>query len=155
MRHGSAHPLANTDEERPLVLNGQHDSSRMAKYLRQQLSKFDLVFTSPYLRALQTYHIVGEEFFKPDHQFILDELVPDADPARCGDSLLAYCAQYKIDNALVVSHLPLVDLLVADLCCNGITTSFSTSSVACLKIDLDNWQGKILWFKSPHDIAIE
>jgi len=65
---------------------------------------------------------------------------------------LAYCAQVGASSALVVSHLPLVGLLVADLCKGAMMPSFTTSSIACVELDLDNWQGQLLWHESYQDV---
>lgn len=148
MRHGQAQVAAVSDQARSLTQTGRDESEFVAKWLERENSGFDITFVSPYRRALETYQLVSEHTKPSLQHFVLEELTPEADPSNCGDSLLAYCAQYTADSALVVSHLPLVALVISDLCPGVVVPSFSTSSVACLDIDLASWHGKLLWHKS-------
>ena len=52
--HGSHHP----DEERPLTSEGQKKTRQVAKHLRDLEVRFDLVLTSPLVRAQQTAEIL-------------------------------------------------------------------------------------------------
>lgn len=153
MRHGQAQAVADSDRARSLTQIGRNESELVAKWLAADNPRFDITFVSPYVRALETEQIVAEHCEPSLNHFILDELTPESDPASCGDSVLAYCAQHKASSALIVSHLPLVGLLISDLCPGEIISSFSTSSVACLNIDLESWQGKLLWHKSYHQLT--
>jgi len=154
MRHGQAQLTAPSDQLRALTEQGEQESMIMAKWLTKQVKQFPLSFVSPYVRAQQTYQTVINEFNAPGHHYCLDELTPESSPQMCGDALLAYCAQHNVENALVVSHLPLVALLVNDLCKGDEMPSFSTSSIACLDIDLAQWQGHLIWHKTFNDVVM-
>jgi phosphohistidine phosphatase len=155
MRHGQAETVAQSDKERRLSKTGSVETEAVAKWLAQQKPQFSLSFVSPYVRTLETYQLVSEQIEQVANHYVLEELTPESDPASCGDSLLAYCAEHKASSALVVSHLPLVGLLIADLCPGVVLPIFVPSSIACLDIDLDNWQGKLLWYKTYQHIALE
>ncbi|NRA62535.1 MAG: phosphohistidine phosphatase SixA [Psychrobium sp.] len=152
MRHGQAQATASSDEARALTDVGCQESQLMATWLATQQPQFDLTFASPYLRAEQTFATVAPAFSGAPTHHVLQELTPESSPASCGDAVLAYCAQAKASSALVVSHLPLVALLVADLCGNKAMPSFTTSSIACIELDLDSWQGNLLWHKKVQDV---
>ncbi|MGB1297001.1 MAG: phosphohistidine phosphatase SixA [Psychrobium sp.] len=154
MRHGQAQITAPSDSARQLTPQGHQETEIMAKWLATKEQFFSASFVSPYCRAQQTIEIVSREFKMSEHHLVLDELTPEANPQTCGDTLLAYCAQYKTENALVVSHLPLVGLLVNDLCRGDLVPAFSTSSIACLDIDLDNWQGTLCWHKTVNEVLM-
>lgn len=145
MRHGRANIMAPSDEARNLCETGRFQTDQMAKWLALERAQFSMTFCSPYARARQTYEIVNRRFKAPHQALILSELTPDADPVLAADSILAYAAQVKAESALVVSHLPLVGLLVAELCPGEMPVHFETSSIACLDIDLSNWQGRLVW----------
>lgn len=145
MRHGQANPLAGSDSQRTLCETGRFQSAQMAKWLALSVDRFSITFCSPYVRAQQTLELVSQSFKAPDQALELPELTPDADPVLAADSILAYAAQVKAENALVVSHLPLVGLLVAELCPGEVATDFATSTIVCLDIDLATWQGKLSW----------
>lgn len=60
IRHGIAADPASytTDEERPLTDDGRRKTAKVAKRLYQQGLRFDLILTSPLLRARQTADIL-------------------------------------------------------------------------------------------------
>ena len=118
----------------------------------QHERRFDITSVSPYARAQETFSIVKQMFDNQSQHHVLEELTPESSPETCGDTLLAYCAQATATAALVVSHLPLVGLLVSDLCKGAIMPTFTTSSIACIELDLENWQGELLWHESYSDV---
>jgi len=152
MRHGQAQQVALTDKERILTDTGRHESLLMATWLAKHQRHFDITFVSPYVRALQTFDIVSQVIENTPQHHILEELTPESSPESCGDALLAFCAQLKARSALVVSHLPLVGLLVEDLCKGSMMPSFTTSSIACVELDLESWQGELLWHERYQDV---
>lgn len=152
MRHGQAQPMASTDKLRVLTDTGRQQSLIMATWLTKHQQYFDATFVSPYARALETFDVASQVIKHSQDHHVLEELTPDSSPENCGDTLLAYCAQLKATSALVVSHLPLVGLLVADLCKGAVMPNFTTSSIACVELDLDSWQGELLWHTSYDDV---
>ncbi len=154
MRHGQAQISAPSDSQRALTPLGQEQTAIMAKWLRNTASSFDVAFVSPYKRALQTFDIVSQQVRMSGHHYCLEELTPESNPSTCGDALLAYCAEHKATNAFAVSHLPLVGLVINDLCRGDFVPAFTTSSIACLDIDLVEWQGRLLWHRTLDDVLM-
>ena len=154
MRHGQAQIAAPSDSERELTIQGQIETDVMVKWLGNMAQSFDISFVSPYRRALQTFNIVSQELEMSVHHYCLNELTPESNPSSCADALLAYCAEHKANKAIVVSHLPLVGLLVNDLCRDDFVPAFTTSSIACLEIDLNVWQGTLLWHKTVDEVLM-
>lgn len=152
MRHGQAEFSAPSDKLRNLTPLGIEESTIMAKWMLTQQKDFSITFVSPYNRAQQTYEYVTKQIGMSEHHYCLEDLSPESSPKLCGDALLAYCAHHNVNSALVVSHLPLVDLLVTDLCRGDMVPSFSTSSIACVDIDLETWQGSLLWHRTFKDV---
>lgn len=62
-RHGIAAERSDKihDAERPLIPKGQRRTRRVARRLRQIGLRFDIILTSPFLRAQQTADILHEE----------------------------------------------------------------------------------------------
>ena len=152
MRHGQAQGVAATDHARRLTATGAEETKVVASWLARLNPDFDITFVSPYNRTLDTYQCIEQFISPPATHLVLDELTPESDPASTGDSLLAYCAQQKAESALVISHLPLVGLLISDLCPGVVLSAFAPSSIACLDIDLANWSGQLLWLKSYDEL---
>ncbi|MGZ3660497.1 MAG: phosphohistidine phosphatase SixA [Bdellovibrionota bacterium] len=64
VRHGIAEDptTASSDAERRLTEEGREKTERVAKAFHKRVSKVDLIFHSPYLRALETAQIFSAEF---------------------------------------------------------------------------------------------
>ncbi|WP_159567129.1 phosphohistidine phosphatase SixA [Budvicia diplopodorum] len=136
MRHGEASFHAESDADRNLTERGRVQTAQMAVWLRNKISHIDRILVSPYIRAQQTLNVIKHEFplSESSEIAVLSELTPGGDSALTIDYLMAL-AQEGIDSVLIVSHLPLVGYLVADLCPGVYPPMFSTSAVACVVID--------------------
>ena len=145
MRHGDAVLGADDDAARALTSLGREQSRTMALWLRQQLPHLDRVLVSPYLRAQQTWQTIGD-LFGEVRVDVLDELVPHGHSAPVADYLRAL--EGEVENLLVISHLPLVGYLVADLCPVRLPPMFVTS--AMVAVELQGAQGNLLWQQAPH-----
>lgn len=146
MRHGQAEMFARSDELRPLTSNGREQASQVATYLQQSGIAIEQILVSPYHRTQQTAAIINEVF--PVDCSVSDDLVPSADVMQAE----MFIETFRDKNVLVVSHMPLVHLLVKQF--TGIELSeFSTASVA--KIDCGEafvGNGTLAWFRSPHQM---
>lgn len=151
MRHGDAVPDAASDALRPLSDRGAEESRQMADWLNHQAIKVERVLVSPYLRARQTLQTVRERWPLPQQDECLPELTPGGDAKVAGDYLRALAAQ-GVKAALVVSHLPLVGYLVADLCPAECAPMFATSAVACVELSVDG-EGVCQWQVSPSQLT--
>lgn len=145
MRHGDAVSGADNDASRALTELGLTQSRAMACWLALQLNKFDKVLVSPYLRAQQTWQGISE-LLSADRIEACDDLVPGGDAERVLDYLLAL--ESECHSVLLVSHLPLVGHLVAELCPGVMPPMFVTS--AMVAIELQAGQGHLLWQQAPH-----
>lgn len=151
MRHGQAEVLAGNDSERQLTDAGCFESSQMADWLSEQLEPLQWVLLSPYRRAVQTWRTVERTIPCEQSQF-LDELTPSGDAQRVCDYLYALIDQEKLENLLIVSHLPLVSFLVEMLAPGAGAPVFHTAAVACIDYDPKTMLGELLWMQSPHEL---
>ena len=145
MRHGDAVLGADDDAARALTSLGREQSRAMALWLQQQMPHLDRVLVSPYLRAQQTWQTVRGLFGEVQVD-VQDELVPHGHSAPVADYLRAL--EGEVENLLVISHLPLVGYLVADLCPVQLPPMFVTS--AMVAVELQGAQGNLLWQQAPH-----
>ncbi len=148
MRHGDAALEAASDAERPLTVRGRDESRLMASWLSSKFIDTDRVLVSPYLRARQTLDVMRDELVLPDGEETLPELTPGGDVAMIC-CYLQTLANEGLDTVLVISHLPLVGYLVADLCPTEQAPMFATSAVACVDLDVGNDKGYLNWQVSP------
>lgn len=115
MRHGEAALEAASDAVRPLTLCGRDESRQMAAWLNTKSVDIERVLVSPYLRAEQTLATVREALTLPEGEEVLPELTPGGNAEQVGSYLQALAMQ-GVSSVLIVSHLPLVGYLVAELC---------------------------------------
>lgn len=152
MRHGDAALDAASDSVRPLTHCGCDETRQMAIWLNGQSVDIERVLVSPYLRAQQTLTQVREVLPLTDGEDVLPELTPGGDPALVA-CYLQVLANEGVKSALVISHLPLVGYLVAELCPQEAPPMFATSAIACIDFDAENATGKLEWQVSPAKLA--
>lgn len=152
MRHGNATLRAPSDAERPLTVQGKEESDQIAGWLSQHESVPDYVLVSPYLRARETLERVRQTLKLSDQHEVMPELTPGGNAASVIDYLMVLASK-GIHSLLIVSHLPLVDELVAGLCPQQVA-AFSTASVACVDIDSSTGKGVLQWHMTPEKVNV-
>ncbi|MCW7547736.1 phosphohistidine phosphatase SixA [Photorhabdus sp. APURE] len=152
MRHGDAALDAISDAARQLTPRGCDESQKMACWLAQQKHQIDLVLVSPYIRAEQTLQIVRKSLSLPDSEEVLSGLTPSGDAATVS-SYLQFLAEQGHNAVLIVSHLPLVSYLVAELCPVETPPMFATSAMICVDLNSQTGKGTLVWQVSPSQLA--
>jgi phosphohistidine phosphatase len=103
------------DRERPLTDKGRKKMGQIAKALRNVGVEFDLILSSPYVRACETAAILTEVFKMKKEVVLSDNLVPLGNP----ELLIGEINEnYSVDSLAIVGHEPylstLIGLLVAE-----------------------------------------
>lgn len=118
MRHGIAvdreeYLKKNVEDHlRPLTMKGRKKIQKIAYELLDMIEGFDLVVTSPYLRAKQTADILAQMFY--DTQLVeIPELSPNSQPELMLKWLRMQARQKK--RILVVGHEPHLSILISYL----------------------------------------
>lgn len=149
MRHGEAVTHAASDAQRALTPRGRQESRLMAEWLSGQTTGgVERVLVSPYLRAQQTWETVRAVLPITSTPEVWDSLIPEGNPQPAADYLTALAAE-GVSSVLIVSHLPLVGYLVADLCPGTVPPMFATSGVACIELNAETGQGQLLQIIQP------
>lgn len=109
-------PEYEQDSERPLTDKGRKKMRQIAKGLRALGADFDLILSSPYIRAKETAEVLADVFkIKADIAFS-ENLIPMGDP----DTLIGELNEkYNVNSSIaLVGHEPqltaLVGLLVSE-----------------------------------------
>ena len=115
IRHAIAVEEYEDDSQRPLTDKGRKKMRSIAKGLRALGVEFDLILSSPYIRAAETAEIVADVFkMKKDVQFS-ENLVPMGD---AGLLIAEMNEKYSVNSVAIVGHEPfltaLIGLLVSD-----------------------------------------
>ena len=104
LRHGIAvergTPGHKKDGDRPLTEEGEDKMRQIAKAMQTMGLQFDVIFSSPYVRAKRTADIVAEII--DEDVTVTHSLLPDAAPAE----LIAEINDEKPQRVLLVGHEP-------------------------------------------------
>ena len=119
LRHGIAADLDTlglaNDADRPLTPEGERKVSQIAEAMGKLELSFDLILSSPHLRARRTAEIVAERLGAGKNPELSDLLTPGGSTKRLVE--LLKCAQPSPKSVLLVGHEPylseLISLLVA------------------------------------------
>lgn len=158
MRHGEAVSQAASDSQRALTSNGRQQSQHMASWLLAQQISVEQILVSPYRRAIQTAdamrQVIAEQapasINRWQQYHIQHTLTPNGDAGQVSTDLRLLAAQ-GISSLLVISHLPLVGYLVADLCPPQPPMMFATSAISCITL-ADHGNGVLNWYLSPDQL---
>jgi phosphohistidine phosphatase len=104
-----------SDSERPLTDKGRKKMLQIAKALRHLGVEFDLILSSPYVRAGETAEILAAVFKMKKKIAFSDNLIPLGNPELLIDEINE---KYTVDSLALVGHEPhlstLVGLLTAE-----------------------------------------
>ena len=93
--------------------------------------------------------VLGDIAYKETVNFI----TPEDSPKDVHDYLDSVCSEKQFQKVLLVSHMPLVSYLVAELTTDNTMPIFQTASVAQIDYDADRMQGQLVGLVSPNDIS--
>jgi phosphohistidine phosphatase len=140
-------PRYKDDSLRPLTAQGRKKMYRASQGMKSLGLKFDIILSSPYLRAKQTAEIVNRTC-RPKNKKILftNNLLP---PARIKELLLEIHSHFpKSRKILLVGHEPHLTEMISGLLKSDrhLNIDFKKGGLCCLKIQQD--------FKHPDAVLI-
>jgi len=160
MRHGEAQNFveqgSRDDSQRLLTQQGKQEAQVMANWLQEQTSKATQVFVSPYNRAQQTCEIVTTSM--QVSTTTLDFITPSGDVKQVHDFIDGWCNDKQVESPhqvqclLIVSHMPLVSYLVAELTQSENAPIFATAGIAQIDYNVETMRGTLLNLVTPLDL---
>jgi len=129
--HGPRYP---DDSQRPLTSDGEKEMRRVAKGMHELELKFDLILSSPFVRAKRTAEIVAEVFKYGDPRFS-ENLACGGNPRKLIDELTR--DHRACENILLVGHEPDLSRMVSLLTTGGggLRLSFKKAGLCKLKME--------------------
>jgi phosphohistidine phosphatase len=104
-----------SDSQRPLTDKGRKKMRQIARALRNLGVEFDLILSSPYVRARETAEILADVFKMKKKILFSDNLIPLGNPELL---ITEVNEKYSVDSLAVVGHEPhlstLLGLLTAE-----------------------------------------
>jgi phosphohistidine phosphatase len=155
IRHGSAFPISDkyNEENRPLTEEGHKETKKIGSYLSRFNIQFDIIWSSPYLRAIQT----KENIFSSQSNFefeILNELKPQENPEKVVNKVISQVANDKIIG--IVGHQPQIGKILFNML-NTKPHIFDILPSTLIEVDIldtekNRFEYKLKRFLHPRDI---
>ena len=139
------------DEYRFITPKGRKIACGVFKSLKEEFSEIDKIFTSPYIRAVQTAEILASATKYKNDIEVANELLPSGSAGMLQQLL----KRNSIFNSVVlVGHEPMMSMLV-EVFTNKkrFELSFKKAGVCFIKYDLETGQGILEWFFNPSLMA--
>lgn len=154
IRHGEAEATFSNDKLRQLTHRGRQQvsqSSHKIGSLLRDSSAIDVALVSPYVRAQQTFDILSIGLLVKE-KIDTEAITPMSSASAAADLLVGMSDNSDpIQNVLVVSHMPLVSFLTAELTNNDSPPIFSTSAFAVIDIDNGTGLGQLIALVQNHE----
>lgn len=165
MRHGEANNFveqgSRDDSQRALTAQGELEAKTMANWLHKMQVSPSQVFVSPYVRAQKTCAITTS--MMTTAIATLDFITPSGDAKQVHDFIDGWCSEQVTVNKtsvemeqkslLIISHMPLVSYLVAQLTQSEHAPIFATAGIAHIDYDIEKMQGQLVSLISPSEVC--
>jgi len=160
LRHGIAvepgSPGYAKDSDRPLTPEGERKLQLIAEAMQALDLSFDLILSSPYLRARQTAELVAEVLHARKNIEFSDSLIPGGST----DKLVELLNRLKPrpENVLLVGHEPYLSGLVSRLVAGGESFSVVLKKGGLCKLATDSLEhgrcAALEWLLTPKQMAL-
>jgi phosphohistidine phosphatase len=165
MRHGIAADLGEggvfKDADRPLTLEGRARIKQAAEGIRELALKFNLILTSPLLRARQTAEAVAEVLDLQHKIKILDSLAPGrafVESEGKHAEIFLELGAYQFDRALLVGHMPDLSELASLLLTGNrnLNIEFKKGSICAIEVASlpPRGPGLLRWLMAPKHLRL-
>jgi len=157
LRHGKACARSRKwrpDGTRPLTRDGEKKMFEAARGMQTLDLSFDLILTSPYIRAFRTAEILGE-VFESKKVFETTNLIPEAEPEAVIDEINENFPTLK--QIVLVSHEPFMTRLISALLSGKDALSIELRKGGCCKLSVNNLRfgacASLEWLMTPRQLA--
>ncbi len=165
MRHGIAAELGEggviKDEDRPLTQEGRARMKQAAAGLRELDLKFNVILTSPLLRARQTAEAVAEVLDLQHKVKIFESLAPGKafiEGEGSHAEIFLELGAYQFDRALLVGHMPDLAELASFLLTGNrnLNVEFKKGSVCAIEVSSipPRGPGLLHWMLTPKQMRL-
>jgi phosphohistidine phosphatase len=160
IRHAIAHPLGRkndfTDEKRALTSEGRERMSEAARGLKRLGVEFDLILTSPLVRAVETAEIIADALGLSKNEV---EQTNHLAPSGSADELFTDIKHRTgIESIALVGHQPDLGILVSKIVQgNGaLSVQLKKGSVCCINVmeTVPTFRGELLWLLPPKHLRL-
>jgi phosphohistidine phosphatase len=159
LRHGIAAdpslPGLARDADRPLTPKGRRRLRQTVQAISALRISFDLILSSPYVRARQTVEIVAKSKSRRKLKFT-DELTPGGNPKSLIQQLNEL--RPKPENILIVGHEPYLSKLIALLTAGNTNMEIDLKKGGLCKLETDSLRyarcATLVYLLAPRHLAL-
>jgi phosphohistidine phosphatase len=156
LRHAIAEPrghsIAGRDTQRPLTAEGERKMRRVARGMKAANLSFDLILSSPYLRARQTAEVVVEILGRARKVEFSDTLAADGNPKELINGL----RKTRRKRVLLVGHEPYLSRLISFLISGGAGISINLRKGGLCKLTAESLRygrcATLEWLLTPRQM---
>jgi phosphohistidine phosphatase len=160
LRHGSAvepgTPGYENDAGRPLIPKGKRQLQQTAAAMKQMGLRFDLILSSPYLRAKQTAEITAQSLKLKRRLRISEALAPDGSPRILIRQLIEL--KPAPESVLLVGHEPCLSGLVSLLTTGGTDLMMDFKKGGLCKLEAGELSHErcatLVWLLTPRQMKL-
>jgi phosphohistidine phosphatase len=158
LRHGQAVERGThgyeDDATRPLTSKGRRQLRRVARAMAAMNLQFDMLLTSPLLRARETAEIVATSLKAGKKLKLMDSLAADREPTELTRSLQKL--KPAPESILLVGHEPFLSQLVSIWVTGGSNLAMDFPKAGLCKLELEKLQpgkcARLAWLVTPQQM---
>jgi phosphohistidine phosphatase len=143
------------DRDRPLTPEGEKKMRRIARGLQALELSFDVILSSPFVRARQTAEIVAKLFQTEDRLVFTDALAVGGDHQALIRELQDRYS--KAGDVLLVGHEPSLSILISTLLGGGASLSIMLKKGGACKLSVDSLAygrcATLEWLLAPNQLT--
>lgn len=145
-----------TDADRPLIPQGERRLRAAAAAMKKMELSFDLILSSPFLRARQTAEIIARKLKLKTRLEISDALAPGGDTR----TLLRQLNEQKPapENVLLVGHEPYLSRLIGLLTSNSTDATVEIKKGGLGRLEIGELRpgrcAKLVWLLTPSQMEL-
>ncbi|MGA3266312.1 MAG: phosphohistidine phosphatase SixA [Verrucomicrobiota bacterium] len=160
LRHGIAVEPGTSgyddDSQRPLIPKGERRLRAAAAAIKKMELSFDLILSSPFVRARQTAEIAAQELKLKKRLKFSDALVPDGDFGALIDELRGM--RPAPGDVLLVGHEPFLSRFISLLVSGGADATIEMKKGGLCKLEVENLRlghcARLAWLLTPSQMEL-
>ena len=144
------------DSERPLTARGESRLREAAKAMDALELSFDLILSSPFLRAKQTAEVIARNLKLRRKLAFSDTLMPEGNPRALIQQLNGF--HPEPENVLLVGHEPYLGKLVSLLAAGNTSLEIDFKKGGLCKLEAESLHlgrcAKLVWLLTPRQMEL-
>lgn len=160
LRHAIAQertaPGIKSDFDRPLTPEGEQKLRRVTKAMRNLELSFDLILSSPYVRARETAELVAAAFGISKNLKLRDNLGADGNPREFVAELAVW--QPTPQTVLVVGHEPYLSTMATLLLTGALKSCITLKKAGLCKLSIESLRvgrcARLEWLLTPRQMLL-